>query len=110
MIDIFITVFISIGLIFTLLGSIGLIRFPDVYTRMHAAGLISGLGIFCVLIASLIFFVPGALNIKAIAVVAFGVLTAPVATHMIIRAAYETKVPLWKGSVIDELKEEEKAS
>ena len=91
------------------MGAVGILRFPDTYTRIHAAGLISGLGIGSVLVAALIFFIgtPGYFSIKAIAVIIFGVLTAPVATHMIGRAAYKTRVSLWGKSVIDELGEKD---
>jgi multicomponent Na+:H+ antiporter subunit G len=102
-------VFLAMGLFFILTGSIGLVRFPDVYSRMHATGLISTLGICCILTTSLIFFnwVAHTLSIKELLLIVALLLTAPVGTHMIIQAAYRTKVPLWKRSITDELKGKE---
>ena len=102
-------VLVCIGLFFIVVGVIGLLRFPDVYTRMHATGLMSTLGIACILIASLVYFnwIENTFSIKELLILVFLFLTCPVSTHMIIQAAYKTKVSLWPKSVSDELKDRE---
>lgn len=91
------------GTTFLLLAAIGMIRMPDLYTRMQAASKASTLGIGCVLLA-LAFHFPGiSINIRVLGTITFFFLTAPVTAHLIGRASYFVGVPLWKGSVIDEL-------
>lgn len=100
------SIFIFLGVFFVLVGSIGLLRFPDVYTRMHATGLASTLGIGCIIVGSLIFFnwESHTFSIKELALLGGILLTSPVSTHMIIQAAYKTRVPLYKKRRIDELR------
>jgi len=102
-------ILIFLGLFFIVAGVVGLVRFPDVYTRAHATGLMSTLGIGCILVASLLYFnwVADTFSIKELLILAFLLLTCPVSTHMIVQAAYRTKVALWEESVTDELKDSE---
>lgn len=111
MTDIVVTIFVCIGLFFTLVGSIGLVRFPDVYTRIHATGLMSTLGIGSLLLASLIYFSfeTHVFSIKELLILGFLMLTTPVSVHMIGQAAYRTGVSLCHSSVCDELKQDEEA-
>ena len=103
------SLFIFLGVFFILVSSIGLLRFPDVYTRMHATGTGSTLGVACILIGSLLFFnwESETFSIKELALLGGILLTSPVSTHLIIQAAYKTKVPLCKESVMDEMKGKE---
>ena len=100
------SIFIFLGVFFVLVGSIGLLRFPDVYTRMHATGIVSTLGIGCIVVGSLIFFnwESHTFSIKELALLGGISLTSPVSTHLIIQAAYKTRVPLYKKRRIDELR------
>lgn len=109
MTEIIVTIFLSIGLFFILAGSIGLVRFPDIYTRIHATGLVSTMGVGSILIASLIYFSfeTHTFSVKELLVLSFLLLTAPVAIHMIGQAAYRTGVPLCHSNICDELKENE---
>lgn len=90
------------GALFAALAGLGVVRLPDVYTRMHAATKAGTLGAGLVLIAVAVHFADGGLSLKVMATVFFLVLTAPVAAHMIGRAAYRSGVPLWERSVVDE--------
>ncbi|MDI6765347.1 MAG: monovalent cation/H(+) antiporter subunit G [Bacteroidota bacterium] len=86
--DILGSVILVAGLIFVLIGSIGIIRFPDFYTRTHAAGKCDTLGLVLVLIG-LGFHVEGMLNtIKLLLIAVFIAIANPTATHAIARAAY----------------------
>lgn len=78
-----------IGLGFTLVGSIGLVRLPDFYTRMHAPTKASTLGVATMLAAAALTLPGGALavGLKAALVIALLFITAPVAAHMLARAA-----------------------
>ncbi|MBC7086078.1 MAG: monovalent cation/H(+) antiporter subunit G [Methanomethylovorans sp.] len=91
-----------IGLVFVFLGMLGLIRLPDVYNRLHTTAKIGTVGAFGVMLSILIRagFTP--IGVKAIAVGLFLLLTAPIAAHMITRAAHRHGVGLCKESVVDE--------
>jgi multicomponent Na+:H+ antiporter subunit G len=97
-------VFLLSGSLFILLSAIGLLRMPDLFTRMSATTKASTLGIGLVLIGTAIFWVDIGIAARAIAIILFLLLTAPVAAHIIGRAAYFDKVPLWDQTHIDELK------
>ncbi len=93
-----------IGAIFALLAGAGVVRMPDLFTRMQAATKASTLGIGCIVVAVAIHFGELAITTRALAIVIFVFLTAPVAAHMIARASYFVGVPLWEGTIIDELR------
>lgn len=98
---------ILVGTIFSFLSAIGLIRLPDVYTRSHAASKSSTLGVLCTLLGALLYFwiTDGYFSIRLILGIFFVFLTAPVAAHLICRAAYRSNIELAKESVQDDLKE-----
>jgi multicomponent Na+:H+ antiporter subunit G len=92
------------GGFFMLLATVGLIRMPDLPTRMHATTKAGALGAGLMLLAVAVYFVELSVTARAAATIVFIVLTAPVAAHIIGRAAYFTGVPLWSGTLRDELK------
>jgi multicomponent Na+:H+ antiporter subunit G len=92
------------GSLFILISAVGLLRMPDLYTRMSATTKASTLGIGLVLTGTAVFWGDIGIAARAIAIILFLLLTAPVAAHIIGRAAYFNKVPLWKETHIDELK------
>ncbi|MDT8861451.1 monovalent cation/H(+) antiporter subunit G [Alkalihalobacillus sp. MEB130] len=105
-IEIILSIFIITGAFLSLLGSIGLIRFPDVYGRTHAATKSATLGVISIMVATFLFFllVEGIFAGKILLAILFVFLTAPVAALMVARAAYRTGVPLWEKSGQDDLK------
>ena len=96
--------FLLVGGSFTLLAAVGSLRMPDLFTRMQAATKGSTLGVGCLLAAVAVYFGELGVVTRALAGVAFILLTAPVAAHMIGRAAYFISVPLWHGTIVDELR------
>jgi multicomponent Na+:H+ antiporter subunit G len=93
-----------IGAIFLLLAAVGVLRMPDLFTRLQPATKGTTLGIGCTLLAAAVHFDNSGVAVRALAAVAFFFLTAPVTAHLIGRASYFVGVPLWKGTVIDELR------
>lgn len=89
---------------FLLLAGVGIVRMPDLYSRIQAATKAATLGIGCIVLAIAIHFNDTSITIRAILVIAFLFFTAPVAAHVIGRAAYFVGVPLWEGTIIDELR------
>jgi multicomponent Na+:H+ antiporter subunit G len=91
-----------IGATLVLLAAVGIVRMPDLFTRMQAATKASTLGLGCLLAAAAIALADSSAVVRAISIGAFVMLTSPVSNHVIARAAYLTKVPLWDGTVTDE--------
>jgi len=98
------SVLLGIGSLFMLLAAVGILRLPDLFMRMQAATKSSTLGIACMLLAVAVHFGQLGITTLALLIIAFFFLTAPVATHMVARAAYLVGVPLWQGTVMDDLR------
>ncbi len=90
------------GAAFMLLAGFGVLRMPDLFLRMHASTKGASLGVAFLLLAAALAFRDPAIATKALLASFFIFVTAPVAAHMLGRAAYARKVTLWKKSVIDE--------
>jgi multicomponent Na+:H+ antiporter subunit G len=101
-IDIVTAVLWLVGSAFALLAAVGVLRMPDVFTRMQASTKASTLGLGCLLLGAALQMGDLASFIRAASIGAFVLLTTPVAGHVIARAAYFSDVPLWKGTVLDE--------
>lgn len=96
-------VIVLIGAIFMLLASIGIVRMPDVYNRIQAGTKASTLGVVLALVG-LGLYEPGWLP-KLAVIALFVLLTNPLSSHALARAAHAAGVPLAAGTVRDELAE-----
>lgn len=92
--DILVAVFVLSGGIFCFAAGLGLIRLPDLLTRMHASTKAGTLGSGLILVAVAIAFAEGTVIARAVAAIMFLLMTAPVAAHLIGRAAFRTGVPM----------------
>jgi multicomponent Na+:H+ antiporter subunit G len=90
------------GSAFALLAAVGVLRMPDVFTRMQASTKASTLGLGCLLIGAALQLGDLAAFVRVACIGAFALLTTPVAGHVIARASYFANVPLWSGTVLDE--------
>lgn len=102
--DVISGVLILIGASFVFMAGLGVLRMPDLFTRMQAATKAATLGLGCLLVGVAVHFGLSGVTTRAILVILFGFLTAPVAAHMIGRAAYFVGLPLWERTVVDELR------
>jgi multicomponent Na+:H+ antiporter subunit G len=96
--------FLIVGAAFMLIAGLGVWRMPDLLTRMHATTKAGVLGAGLMLVAVGVYFGEVSVVVRVVAVIGFIMLTAPVAAHMIGRAGYFVGVPLWDGTLKDELK------
>lgn len=80
-------VLVLLGGVFAIIASLGVIRLPDVLTRMHASTKAGTLASSLILAAVALYFAELATTTKAVAAVLFLLLTAPLAGHMIGRAS-----------------------
>lgn len=80
----------AIGTLFLLISAVGILRLPDVLTRMHAAGIAATLGITCLLLATGLHFLAEGQIFRMVALIVLFFVTAPIATTTMARAAYRT--------------------
>lgn len=103
--DYVIMVIITLGALFVLLAAIGIVRMPDLYLRILVTTKAATLGVGMILIAAAIYFGEASMTTRALAIVFFILLTAPVGAHLLGKASYFVGTPLWSNTVIDELKD-----
>jgi multicomponent Na+:H+ antiporter subunit G len=89
---------IAVGCFFLAVGTVGLLRFPNVYNRMHATSKPTTLGTAAVFFAGFVYFGPGGAGLTSLLGIAFLFLTVPTGAHMIARSAEQMGVP-FRGSV-----------
>jgi multicomponent Na+:H+ antiporter subunit G len=106
--EIIISLILIIGTFFMISSTIGILRFPDLYTRLHAASKSGTLGVASILIGAFLFFLfkENSVSGKLLLGIVFVLVTTPVSSHMLARAAYQIGVPMWEKSIQDDLKHE----
>lgn len=87
-----------VGSLAVLVGGIGVLRMPDVYTRLHAAGVTDTLGAGAVLLGLCLHSEPGIHLIKLLLIWLFLWMTSPVSSHVLAKAAYGEPIPLHIGA------------
>ncbi|MCL5059359.1 MAG: Na+/H+ antiporter subunit G [Candidatus Thermoplasmatota archaeon] len=94
MIDILLSLLILTGAIFTFIGSLGLARLRDFYTRLHGPTKATTLGVGCLLIASAVVFSvrEQGVSLHEVLVTLFLFITAPVSAHLLAKAALHLRV------------------
>jgi len=83
MADIIISVFILLGSFFILIASIGMVRFKDLYGRLHASTKATSFGILLLLVGASLYFNDVNVYVKTLLIILFIYLTAPLAAHSI---------------------------
>ena len=103
MIDLAVSVLVLLGALFVVIASLGLLRLPDLYTRMHASTKPATLGVSFIVAALALDSGELGIAVRAVLIVLFFLATAPVAAHRLGHAAYRAGVPRWSGTVRDDL-------
>jgi multicomponent Na+:H+ antiporter subunit G len=102
--EIVVVVLAAVGWAFSLSGAVGILRMPDVYTRIQCSSKMITMGALPVLIALVVG--EGAISVfgsRALLVAVLLLVVNPVASHALARAAYKTGVPMWPGAVADQV-------
>jgi multicomponent Na+:H+ antiporter subunit G len=102
--EIVVILLLLLGASLMLLAGVGILRMPDLFTRMHVATKSATLGVGCIILGVAIFFGELAVYARGLLVILFFLLTAPVGAHLLGRAGYIVGVPHWEGTKWDELK------
>ena len=98
--EIIVSVFLVFGAFFMLVGSIGMVRLPDLFMRLHAPTKSSTLGLGSFLIASMIFFAfQGRFGFAELLITLLAFITAPVSANLIAQAALHLRVRSLSGEV-----------
>lgn len=110
-IDVVAAVFVLLGALLSLVAGVGVLRFPDALSRLHAGTKPQVLGLVFIVLAVALSARTWSVLLLLIPVVLFQLLTQPVAAHMIGRAGYRTKNLRTDLLLVDELADDvEKAS
>lgn len=93
--EVLISVLLVASGVFSLIGSIGLVRMPDFFARLHGPGKASTLGMLCALVAAALYFssLGQVLYVRELLLAAFIAVTAPVSAYVLGRAALHRKLP-----------------
>ena len=83
--------FVLSGAFFILVAAIGIVKFRDIFSRMHAATKAPSFGIFLIVIGMCIYFNQPVVYIKGLFIVLFVYLTAPLGAHAIIKSFIDSK-------------------
>nr|WP_301294318.1 monovalent cation/H(+) antiporter subunit G [Nitrobacter winogradskyi] len=97
---------ILVGAVFLFSAGLGLLRMPDAYTRIQAGTKASTLGNMLVLVG-LAFYHPG-WTFKLILIVYFVLMTNPISSHALSRAAHRIRIPMAGSTIVDTLAEDER--
>jgi len=101
--DFLIIMLSSVGLVAILVAAIGIVRMPDFYLRLSVTVKAATLGNGLLLLSAAIYFNEVSVGSKALAIIFFLLITAPISAHMIGRTSYFIGTKLWENSVLDEL-------
>ncbi|WP_368456966.1 monovalent cation/H(+) antiporter subunit G [Microbulbifer sp. TYP-18] len=89
------------GSFFGFTAALGLLRMPDIYTRMSTSGKAATFCCGLLLAAVATLFRDPQVTARALAAILFLLLTVPLGAHMIARAAFRVKSPMWQGTEVD---------
>lgn len=96
-------VIMFVGALFMLLAALGVLRMPDLMTRMHATTKAGAFGAGLMLLGVAMEFDDVSIQVRAGAIILFITLTSPVAAHAIGHAGYIGGAKLWSGTLKDDL-------
>jgi multicomponent Na+:H+ antiporter subunit G len=94
-----------LGAAFVMLAALGVLRMPDIFTRLHASSKAATLGAAFLALAVAVHFRSPEVAIRSFVLIGFLFLTAPIAAHLLVRAGYLTGVSLSEETVVDEARE-----
>lgn len=89
--------------LFTLSAAVGLLRLPDLYTRMHAASKAGTMGSCVMLLALAVSASDWSISTRALAGIAFFLITVPISAHLLAKAAHASGYPLASVTARDDL-------
>jgi len=95
-------IILGVGLLFSLLGCLGLIRLPDIYNRLQAATKCVTLGACCILLSLVIRYGFNESGIKGLLAIPVLFFASTVGAHALIRGSHIFGIKLWEKSIVDD--------
>jgi multicomponent Na+:H+ antiporter subunit G len=95
--EVLIGILLCIGTLFTLVASLGILRMPDLYTRMHAATKAGTVGVSFLLLAVALSIPDITVISRVVGTMLFIFLTAPVAAHLLGRVMQQSGYKIWRN-------------
>ena len=109
--EVVVAVLCAVGVFFSLTAAVGILRMPDVYTRIQCSTKAVTMGALPILVALAVAKGPiTEYGGRALVVGVLLLVVSPATSHALARAAYKTDVPMWRGAVVDEPREREDES
>ncbi len=104
-----VTILVLFGVFFSIVAGIGILRLPDMYSRLHAASKSSTLGVSLVLLAVFIYFwyFENQFEITLILALVFIYIIAPTGAHMLARSAFHSDIEPYQLTILNELRRDE---
>ncbi len=88
--------FLVLGIVFSILGNLGVLIFPDVYTRLQASSTCSTTSVFSIFIAAMLSAGFSPLSGKILVITAFFLVSSPVSSYIIARYAWHNEIIPWQ--------------
>ncbi len=97
------------GTFFAVVATVGVIRLPDIYSRLHAASKSSTLGVMMLMLGTFFYFwyMENLIDAKLFLAIIFIFVTAPVAAHVLSRSAFHSDIEPYRLTILNELKRDE---
>ena len=89
-------VFLGIGCFFVIVTAIGIVRFPDFFSRLHPAGKTDTIGQALIFIGLMVYEGFSLISVKLLIIIAFIFIASPTATHAVANAAFLRGIVPWK--------------
>jgi multicomponent Na+:H+ antiporter subunit G len=89
-------VFLGLGVVFNIIGNVGVLVFPDVYTRLQASSTCSTTSVFSILVGCMLLSEWGPMTGKLLVISVFFFVTNPISAHIIARFAWEREMVPWR--------------
>lgn len=95
-------ILVVFGMVFFTGGTVGILRMPDFYSRLHPAGKLDSLGMFCCLLGLALYnlsaFSPGhfIMSLKILLIIMFIYITSPTATHALADSGIRAGLDFWR--------------
>ncbi len=93
--------FFGLGVVFSLMGNIGVLIFPDVYTRLQASSTCSTTSVFSVLVGCMVLSGLTPMTGRLAVITLFFFVTNPISSHIVARYAWESEIVPWRRSYSD---------
>jgi multicomponent Na+:H+ antiporter subunit G len=106
MIDALAILFLALGVVFDIMGLLGVLAFPDVYTRLQASATCTTTAVLSVLIAAMLITGWSPMTGKTLVIALFFIISSPVSAHIIARYAWNRNMVPWRRIGVPQSKQD----